>query len=167
MFSLKRIRNKKKIKELLKNLSEKDFIYKNGKFIKEENDKPVIIDLTTLSDEELISILKKYDSMILNQKNQSIILERAEEVKKILFNRVIKTIKTAQLIRYMNNKYTINMSYEELLEINSKLQFYIMNIIYDEKLLKLANEINLILESYDDLNLVKKDKKYEKTRLSI
>ena len=105
--------------------------------------------------------------MILNQKNQSIILERAEEVKKILFNRVIKTIKTAQLIRYMNNKYTINMSYEELLEINSKLQFYIMNIIYDEKLLKLANEINLIIESYDELNLAKKDKKYEKARLSI
>ena len=67
----------------------------------------------------------------------------------------------------MNNKYTINMSYEELLEINSKLQFYIMNIIYDEKLLKLANEINLIIESYDELNLAKKDKKYEKARLSI
>lgn len=159
------------MKELLKNLSEKKFIFKNGKFVKEEVQKK---DLTTLSDEELISIIKNYDTAIINSKSSSNIFKikmgkfnpqtnmtltetDIKRVKEILFDRVINVIKIAKSIV---NQEIINIPYDEMLQIISSLQFYIMNIVYDKKLVNLVNKLNSIL-------VKKEDKKYEKTRLSI
>ena len=159
------------MKELLKNLSEKKFIFKNGKFIKEEAQKK---DLTTLSDEELISIIKNYDTAIINsnsssnifkikmgkfnsQTNMTLTETDIKRVKEILFDRVINVIKIAKSIV---NQEIINMPYDEMLQIISSLQFYIMNIVYDKKLVNLVNKLSSIL-------VKKEDKKYEKTRLSI
>ena len=151
MYILERIQRKKKMQELLKNLSEKKFIYKNGKFIREEKD------LTLLSDEEMISIIKNYDSLNGTLKKANFSNETdIKKIKEILYNRVINIIKTSQSII---NQKTNNLSYNEILQIKLKLQFYIINIIYDEKLLKLVNELDSILS--------KEDKKYEKARLSI
>jgi len=159
------------MKELLKNLSEKKFIFKNGKFVKEEVQKK---DLTTLSDEELIAIIKNYDTAIINSKSSSNIFKikmgkfnsqtnmtltetDIKRVKEILYERVINVIKIAQSIV---NQEIINIPYDEMLQIISSLQFYIINIIYDKKLVNLVNKLNSIL-------VKKEDKKHEKTRLSI
>ena len=151
MYILERVQRKKKMQELLKNLSEKKLNYKNGKFIREEKD------LTVLSDEEMISIIKNYDSLIETSKKVNFPNEDdIKKIKEILYNRVINVIKTSQSI--INQKIN-NLSYDEILQIKLKLQFYIINIIYDKKLLKLANELDSILS--------KEDKTYEKTRLSI
>lgn len=159
------------MKELLKNLSEKKFIFKNGKFVKEEVQKK---DLTILSDEELIAIIKNYDTAIINSKSSSNIFKikmgkfnsqtnmtltetDIKRVKEILYDRVINVIKIAQSIV---NQEIINIPYDEMLQIISSLQFYIINIIYDKKLVNLVNKLNSIL-------VKKEDKKHEKTRLSI
>ena len=171
MYILEKKQRINEMKELLKNLSEKKFIFKNGKFIKEEAQKK---DLTTLSDEELISIIKNYDTAIINSKSSSNIFKikmgkfnsqtnmtltetDIKRVKEILFDRVINVIKIAKSIV---NQEIINMPYDEMLQIISSLQFYIMNIVYDKKLVNLVNKLNSIL-------VKKEDKKYEKTRLSI
>ncbi len=171
MYILEKKQRINEMKELLKNLSEKKFIFKNGKFIKEEAQKK---DLTTLSDEELISIIKNYDTAIINSKSSSNIFKikmgkfnsqtnmtltetDIKKVKEILFDRVINVIKIAKSIV---NQEIINMPYDEMLQIISSLQFYIMNIVYDKKLVNLVNKLNSIL-------VKKEDKKYEKTRLSI
>ncbi len=171
MYILEKKQRINEMKELLKNLSEKKFIFKNGKFIKEEAQKK---DLTTLSDEELISIIKNYDTAIINSKSSSNIFKikmgkfnsqtnmtltetDIKRVKEILFDRVINVIKIAKSIV---NQEIINIPYDEMLQIISSLQFYIMNIVYDKKLVNLVNKLNSIL-------VKKEDKKYEKTRLSI
>lgn len=171
MYILEKKQRINEMKELLKNLSEKKFIFKNGKFIKEEAQKK---DLTTLSDEELISIIKNYDTAIINSKSSSNIFKikmgkfnsqtnmtltetDIKRVKEILFDRVINVIKIAKAIV---NQEIINIPYDEMLQIISSLQFYIMNIVYDKKLVNLVNKLNSIL-------VKKEDKKYEKTRLSI
>ncbi len=171
MYILEKKQRINEMKELLKNLSEKKFIFKNGKFIKEEAQKK---DLTTLSDEELISIIKNYDTAIINSKSSSNIFKikmgkfnsqtnmtltetDIKRVKEILFDRVINVIKIAKSIV---NQEIINMPYDEMLQIISSLQFYIMNIVYDKKLVNLVNKLSSIL-------VKKEDKKYEKTRLSI
>lgn len=171
MYILEKKQRINEMKELLKNLSEKKFIFKNGKFIKEEAQKK---DLTTLSDEELISIIKNYDTAIINSKPSSNIFKikmgkfnsqtnmtltetDIKRVKEILFDRVINVIKIAKSIV---NQEIINMPYDEMLQIISSLQFYIMNIVYDKKLVNLVNKLSSIL-------VKKEDKKYEKTRLSI
>lgn len=171
MYILEKKQRINEMKELLKNLSEKKFIFKNGKFIKEEAQKK---DLTTLSDEELISIIKNYDTAIINSKSSSNIFKikmgkfnsqtnmtltetDLKRVKEILFDRVINVIKIAKSIV---NQEIINIPYDEMLQIISSLQFYIMNIVYDKKLVNLVNKLNSIL-------VKKEDKKYEKTRLSI
>lgn len=171
MYILEKKQRINEMKELLKNLSEKKFIFKNGKFIKEEAQKKY---LTTLSDEELISIIKNYDTAIINSKSSSNIFKikmgkfnsqtnmtltetDIKRVKEILFDRVINVIKIAKSIV---NQEIINMPYDEMLQIISSLQFYIMNIVYDKKLVNLVNKLSSIL-------VKKEDKKYEKTRLSI
>ena len=171
MYILEKKQRINEMKELLKNLSEKKFIFKNGKFIKEEAQKK---DLTTLSDEELISIIKNYDTAIINSKSSSNIFKikmgkfnsqtnmtltetDIKRVKEILFDRVINVIKIAKSIV---NQEIINMPYDEMLQIICSLQFYIMNIVYDKKLVNLVNKLSSIL-------VKKEDKKYEKTRLSI
>lgn len=171
MYILEKKQRINEMKELLKNLSEKKFIFKNGKFIKEEAQKK---DLTTLSDEELIVIIKNYDTAIINSKSSSNIFKikmgkfnpqtnmtltetDIKRVKEILFDRVINVIKIAKSIV---NQEIINIPYDEMLQIISSLQFYIMNIVYDKKLVNLVNKLNSIL-------VKKEDKKYEKTRLSI
>lgn len=171
MYILEKKQRINEMKELLKNLSEKKFIFKNGKFIKEEAQKK---DLTTLSDEELISIIKNYDTAIINSKSSSNIFKikmgkfnsqtnmtltetDIKRVKEILFDRVVNVIKIAKSIV---NQEIINMPYDEMLQIISSLQFYIMNIVYDKKLVNLVNKLSSIL-------VKKEDKKYEKTRLSI
>ena len=171
MYILEKKQRINEMKELLKNLSEKKFIFKNGKFIKEEAQKK---DLTTLSDEELISIIKNYDTAIINSKSSSNIFKikmgkfnsqtnmtltetDIKRVKEILFDRVVNVIKIAKSIV---NQEIINMTYDEKLQIISSLQFYIMNIVYDKKLVNLVNKLSSIL-------VKKEDKKYEKTRLSI
>lgn len=171
MYILEKKQRINEMKELLKKLSEKKFIFKNGKFIKEEAQKK---DLTTLSDEELISIIKNYDTAIINSKSSSNIFKikmgkfnpqtnmtltetDIKRVKEILFDRVINVIKIAKSIV---NQEIINIPYDEMLQIISSLQFYIMNIVYDKKLVNLVNKLNSIL-------VKKEDKKYEKTRLSI
>ena len=171
MYILEKKQRINEMKELLKNLSEKKFIFKNGKFIKEEAQKK---DLTTLSDEELISIIKNYDTAIINsnsssnifkikmgkfnsQTNMTLTETDIKRVKEILFDRVINVIKIAKSI---DNQEIINMPYDEMLQIISSLQFYIMNIVYDKKLVNLVNKLSSIL-------VKKEDKKYEKTRLSI
>lgn len=171
MYILEKKQRINEMKELLKNLSEKKFIFKNGKFVKEEVQKK---DLTTLSDEELISIIKNYDTAIINSKSSSNIFKikmgkfnpqtnmtltetDIKRVKEILFDRVINVIKIAKSIV---NQEIINIPYDEMLQIISSLQFYIMNIVYDKKLVNLVNKLNSIL-------VKKEDKKYEKTRLSI
>lgn len=171
MYILEKKQRINEMKELLKNLSEKKFIFKNGKFITEEAQKK---DLTTLSDEELISIIKNYDTAIINSKSSSNIFKikmgkfnsqtnitltetDIKRVKEILFDRVINVIKIAKSIV---NQEIINMPYDEMLQIISSLQFYIMNIVYDKKLVNLVNKLSSIL-------VKKEDKKYEKTRLSI
>lgn len=171
MYILEKKQRINEMKELLKNLSEKKFIFKNGKFIKEEAQKK---DLTTLSDEELISIIKNYDTAIINsnsssnifkikmgkfnsQTNMTLTETDIKRVKEILFDRVINVIKIAKSIV---NQEIINMPYDEMLQIISSLQFYIMNIVYDKKLVNLVNKLSSIL-------VKKEDKKYEKTRLSI
>ena len=171
MYILEKKQRINEMKELLKNLSEKKFIFKNGKFIKEEAQKK---DLTTLSDEELISIIKNYDTAIINsnsssnifkikmgkfnsQTNMTLTETDIKRVKEILFDRVINVIKIAKSIV---KQEIINMPYDEMLQIISSLQFYIMNIVYDKKLVNLVNKLSSIL-------VKKEDKKYEKTRLSI
>lgn len=171
MYILEKKQRINEMKELLKNLSEKKFIFKNGKFIEEEAQKK---DLTTLSDEELISIIKNYDTAIINSKSSSNIFKikmgkfnsqtnmtltetDIKRVKEILFDRVVNVIKIAKSIV---NQEIINMPYDEMLQIISSLQFYIMNIVYDKKLVNLVNKLSSIL-------VKKEDKKYEKTRLSI
>lgn len=171
MYILEKKQRINEMKKLLKNLSEKKFIFKNGKFIKEGAQKK---DLTTLSDEELISIIKNYDTAIINSKSSSNIFKikmgkfnsqtnmtltetDIKRVKEILFDRVINVIKIAKSIV---NQEIINIPYDEMLQIISSLQFYIMNIVYDKKLVNLVNKLNSIL-------VKKEDKKYEKTRLSI
>ena len=171
MYILEKKQRINEMKELLKNLSEKKFIFKNGKFIKEEAQKK---DLTTLSDEELIVIIKNYDTAIINSKSSSNIFKikmgkfnpqtnmtltetDIKRVKEILFDRVINVIKIAKSIV---NQEIINIPYDEMLQIISSLQFYIMNIVYDKKLVNLVNKLNSIL-------VKKEDKTYDKTRVTI
>lgn len=168
MYILEKIQRTKEMKELLKNLCEKKFILEDGKF---RNEKIKINDLTTLSDKVLISIIKNYDSLVINstdilkektseskfQTNSKITEVEVRIIKEILFTRVVDTIKIAQSIV---NQEIIDISYNEMLQIKFKLQFYIINVINDEELINLYNELNSIL-------VKKENKKYEKTRLSI
>ena len=92
-----------------------------------------------------------------SQTNMTLTETDIKRVKEILFDRVINVIKIAKSIV---NQEIINMPYDEMLQIISSLQFYIMNIVYDKKLVNLVNKLSSIL-------VKKEDKKYEKTRLSI
>lgn len=152
---------KKELKENVEKLSKMNLsLDKNGYFVKKEKSKQQntkVYKLDDLNDQELITLINHLDVIypLSEDDNKNNIVNQAEEIKKILIKRVTNTIKEALEVK--NNQ----LSYDEILFIKTRLQYYLTNLIYNEKILNLINKLEQILKEK------KEEKKYEKTCLSI
>lgn len=152
---------KKELKKNVEKLSKMNLsLDKNGYFVKKEKSKQQntkVYKLDDLNDQELITLINHLDVIypLSEDDNKNNIVNQAEEIKKILIKRVTNTIKEALEVK--NNQ----LSYDEILFIKTRLQYYLTNLIYNEKILNLINKLEQILKEK------KEEKKYEKTCLSI
>lgn len=150
---------RKELKENVEKISKMNLsLDKNGYFVKKEKSKQQntkVYKLDDLDDQELITLINHLDVIYPQFENKNNIINQADEIKKILIRRVTNTIKEALEVK--NNQ----LSYDEILFIKTRLQYYLTNLIYNEKILNLINTLEQILKEK------KEEKKYEKTCLSI
>ena len=133
-----KLKRSKQIKETVKSLKNKNLILSSDGYLEDFEAKK----FNNLSDEELIYIIKYIDNHYLfleSETKKEYFNNVANEIKKIMIDRIISNIKTALLLTKCNQ-----IGSDEVLPIKLKLEYYLNNLSYNKKLLNLINDLNQI-----------------------